>query len=73
MLTFSFGRRLRADRNHAASNSALVNYDQPSAGDRCDDEAGACGSYFAQGRAELTPWGPRPNMADPNIRDWIVR
>ena len=60
-------------RNHAASSSALVNYDQPSAGDQCDDETGSCGIYFAQGPAELTPWGPRPNMADPNVRNWIVR
>jgi 1,4-alpha-glucan branching enzyme len=58
--------------NHASGQSALVNYDQPGLGVHCDDETGSCGSYFEQGAAEMTPWGPRPNMADPNIRRWVV-
>ena len=33
---------------------------------------GQCGTYFDRGAAEATPWGPRPNFADPEVRAWIV-
>ena len=58
--------------NHAAGDSVLVNYDTPSDGTNCHDEKGECGTYFAHGAPEMTPWGPRPNFADVNIRAWIV-
>ena len=58
--------------NHAAGDSVLVNYDTPSDGTNCHDAKGECGTYFAHGAPEMTPWGPRPNFADPNIRAWIV-
>ena len=58
--------------NHAADDSLLINFDQPHLGKNCDSESGECGSYFSSGAAEATPWGPRPNFADQEIRKWIV-
>ena len=49
--------------NHYSRASSLICFD--------GDCQGASGSYFYSADHEHTPWGPRPNFSNPNVREFI--